>query len=289
MARTVAGPGLSGSATASSVAVRIGLPVASLTLGRGLGEARVLALVVGDDALEAVVGVEAALPHQPRLVRLDAEAEVDDGVDVGVRGDQLAAPRGWCRGSRRRRRSTGLLRLHRGGSFVVDRGPQVVGQRQQVEVAVRGDGVGGDDAPAAGGGDARRRSGPVGSGWVAKVAAASNASSTVAARMTPAWRHTPSKTRSSAASAPVWLAAARWPARGGAALHEHDAACVGDRRASRVEEAAAVGDALDVGQGHRGGGVVGVEVEVVGDADRGGVAGRDRPADADAGLARRSS
>ncbi len=31
------------------------------------------------------------------------------------------------------------------------------------------------------------------------------------ARTTPAWRHMPSKTRSSVASDPVWLAAARWP------------------------------------------------------------------------------
>ena len=53
--------------------------------------------------------------------------------------------------------------------------------------------------------------GPAGSGWVANVAAASNASSTVAARVTPAWRQTPSNTLSSAASAPVWLAAARAP------------------------------------------------------------------------------
>ena len=52
---------------------------------------------------------------------------------------------------------------------------------------------------------------PAGSGWVAKVAAASNASSTVAARVTPAWRHMPSKVRSSVASEPVWLAAARAP------------------------------------------------------------------------------
>ena len=53
--------------------------------------------------------------------------------------------------------------------------------------------------------------GPAGSGWVANVAAASNASSIVVARVTPAWRHMPAKTRSSEASEPVWLAAARWP------------------------------------------------------------------------------
>jgi hypothetical protein len=51
--------------------------------------------------------------------------------------------------------------------------------------------------------------GPRGIGWVANDAAASNASSTVAARVTPACRQAPSKTRSSVASAPVCDAAAR--------------------------------------------------------------------------------
>ena len=51
--------------------------------------------------------------------------------------------------------------------------------------------------------------GPRGRGWVAKVAAASNASSTLSARVTPAWWHMPSKTRSSLASAPVCDVAAR--------------------------------------------------------------------------------
>ena len=50
--------------------------------------------------------------------------------------------------------------------------------------------------------------GPFGNGWVAKVAAASNASSTVRARHTPAWRIAPVKIRCSPASAPVCDAAA---------------------------------------------------------------------------------
>ena len=50
---------------------------------------------------------------------------------------------------------------------------------------------------------------PARRGWVANVAAASNASSIDPARIAPAWRHTPSKTRSSLASAPVCDAAAR--------------------------------------------------------------------------------
>ena len=53
--------------------------------------------------------------------------------------------------------------------------------------------------------------GPTGNGWVANVAAASNAASTVVARVIPAARQAPSKILSSAASAPVWLAAARAP------------------------------------------------------------------------------
>ena len=53
--------------------------------------------------------------------------------------------------------------------------------------------------------------GPLGSGCVANVAAASKASSTVAARVIPPALHAPSKIASLAASAPVWLAAARAP------------------------------------------------------------------------------
>ena len=53
--------------------------------------------------------------------------------------------------------------------------------------------------------------GPLGSGCVANVAAHSKASSTVGARRTPACAATPSKTPSSLASDPVWLAAARFP------------------------------------------------------------------------------
>ena len=120
---------------------------------------------------------------------------------------------------------------------------------------------------------------------MANVAAASNASSTVAARVTPAWRHTPSNTLSSAASAPVWLAAARGAALGGAALDDDERLARG-HRGEAVEQAAAVGDALDVGQRHGGGRrrrrtSRGSRPTV----DRGGVARRHGAADADAGLA----
>lgn len=89
----------------------------------------------------------------------------------------------------------------------VDGAAQVVGQVEQDEIRA-GDGVGGDHAPSAGGG-VDHRAGPAGRGCVANVAAASKASSTVAARVTPAWRMAPSKTASSVANDPVWLAAAR--------------------------------------------------------------------------------
>ena len=64
--------------------------------------------------------------------------------------------------------------------------------------------------------------GPFGSGCVANVAAASNASVTSTARVIPAARHSPSKILSFAASAPVWLAAALRAALGRAALHQHE-------------------------------------------------------------------
>ncbi len=130
--------------------------------------------------------------------------------------------------------------------------------------------------------------GPFGSGWVAKVAAASYASSIVAARTTPAWRQPPSKTRSSVARLPVWLAAARAPTSEAPALDEHDRHALG-HGPHALEEAAAVGEALDVGEPDRGRRIVGVVLEVVGDADRGGVARRDGPADPDAVELARSS
>ena len=71
---------------------------------------------------------------------------------------------------------------------------------------------------------------------MAKVAAASKASSMVVARVTPAWRHMPSNTRSSVASEPVWLRGGALAARGGPALHEHErlgAAATSRQRARR--------------------------------------------------------
>ena len=124
--------------------------------------------------------------------------------------------------------------------------------------------------------------GPRGTGCVANVAAASNASSTVAARVIPAARHSPSNTLSSVASAPVWLAAARAPPVGRTALEENQwlaPRCVG----RLVEQGAPVGDPFEVGEADARRRIVGEVGEVVGDRHGGGVARRDRPRDADAG------
>ena len=66
------------------------------------------------------------------------------------------------------------------------------------------------------------------------------------------------------------------PARGRAALEQHERLARRDR-AQAVEERAAVADALDVREADRGRGVVGVVLEVVGDADHRGVARADTP------------
>ena len=125
--------------------------------------------------------------------------------------------------------------------------------------------------------------GPRGSGCVANVAAASNASSTVAARLTPACRHMPAKTRSSLASAPVCDAAARWPPDVAPPVHQ-DERLLARGAPQRVEERAAVAHALEVREADVGGGVGREVLEVVGDADHGGVAGRHGAADADRRL-----
>src|SRR5262249_29643799 len=132
-------------------------------------------------------------------------------VDGVVRGDELHDP--WNRVTR-----FGAGEVNRvvaapaGRQLAVDGGPQVVREAHELEAGPR-DGVRGDDSPAAGGGEGRPRGaarpGRRGRGGVAKAAAASNASSTVAGRVAPACRQMPSKMRSSEASAPVCEAAAR--------------------------------------------------------------------------------
>ena len=82
-------------------------------------------------------------------------------------------------------------------------------------------GVGAEDAQAAGVREhATRR--PRGSGWVESSAAASTSSSSVSARMTPAWWKSASTAASEPASAAVWEPAARAPAPDVPALHGQD-------------------------------------------------------------------
>ena len=124
---------------------------------------------------------------------------------------------------------------------------------------------------------------PLGSGWVAKVAAASNASSTVRARVIPAWRAMPVEDPVVAGQRTGVAGRRLLAAGGGPALDHDDRLAFGDRPHG-LGEAPAVLDALDVGQADGGGLVVGVEVEVVGHGDRDGVPGRDAPAEPHTGL-----
>ena len=217
-------------------------------VGGGLGEAGVLALVVLDDPLEAVVGVEATGLHHRRLVRLDAEAEIDDRVDVGVRAISSITS-GMVSRVSPPARSTGLLRLQRGGSSVSISASRSSGSSTSSSTRLRlmASAVTTPQPPAVVMTTTRL---PVGSGWVANVAAASKASSTVAARVMPAWRQAPSKTRSSVASEPVWLAAARAPPAVAPPLTSTTGLARRDRR-DGVEERPAVVDALDVREADR--------------------------------------
>ena len=179
-------------------------------LGGGLGEARVLALVIRDDAFEAVIGIEAALAHQLRLVRLDAEAEVHDRIDLGMLRDELEHF-----GDRVARLAAGevdrIVAAPARRQLLVDGITKIVGQRGELAAPIARVTASAVTTPQPPAVVTIAVRGPCGSGCVANVAAASNASSTVAVRVMPAWRHMPSKTRSSAARLPVWLAAARCP------------------------------------------------------------------------------
>ena len=109
-------------------------------------------------------------------------------------------------------RSIGLPRLQRGGSSASIAARRSSGkERSDSSERASASAVRTPQPPAV---VSTATFGPRGSGCVAKVAAASNASSTVVARLTPACRHMPAKIRSSLASAPVCDAAAcclrRW-------------------------------------------------------------------------------
>ena len=262
--------------------MRIGLPVASEISAAASREPRVLALVVRDDAFEPVIGIERALAQEPSLVRLDAEPEVDDRVDVGMAGDELhhlgdrvaVSPPA---------KSMGLLRLHRGGSF-----SSIAARRSS-----------GSDASSRPG--ARAIASAVTTPHPPAVVSTAVRGPRQRLRRERRRRlerlldgrgaRDPGLAAHAVEDAVVGREAAGVARRGAlaaggrAALDEHDRLAPRDGRET-VEERSAVVDAFDVREADRGRVVVGVPVEVVGDGDRGRVAGRDRPAHADAGLHR---
>lgn len=117
-----------------------------------LGETLILTFVIRNDPFEAVIGIEAALTHETRLIGLDSDAQIDDRVHVGVRSDQLEyfGNRVARFASRTVDRipSTPARR-----QFLVDRRLEVVGQRHENECAVTRQRVGRDHTPTAGRGE----------------------------------------------------------------------------------------------------------------------------------------
>ena len=168
-------------------------------------------------------------------------------------------------------RSTGLLRLQRGGSFSSIAARRSSGERQRGEAAAC-DRVGGDDAPAAGGRHDHGTFGPFGQRLRGeRRRRLERLLDRRGARDAGLAAHAV-EDRSSVASAPVWTGRGPLAAGGRAALHEHERLARRRPTASRSKKRAPVGDAFDVREADRGRGVVGVEVEVVGDVDRRGVA-----------------
>ena len=176
-------------------------------------------------------------------------------------------------------RSIGLLRLQRGGSFSSIAARRSSGRaRSSSSERVIASAVTTPQPPAV---VSTATRGPRGSGWVAKVAAASNASSTLAVR----------GDRGLAAHAvehPVVAGERARVRRGGpltarrrTALQQHQRLHSRDR-ARPLVEGAPVADTLDVGERDGRLGIGGVVLEEVGDGDRGGVARGDRPAHPDA-------
>ncbi len=127
--------------------------------------------------------------------------------------------------------------------------------------------------------------GPSGRGCVANVAAASNASSMVAASRIPACAHIPVEHAVVGRQAPGVARRRAFAAAGRSALDEYDGLPAHDV-AHPGEKRGAVGHALDVRESDRARRIVGVPIEIVGDAHRGRVACAHGAADADAGLHR---
>ena len=53
------------------------------------GEPRVLALVICHNPFQTVVGIELPVTHHPGLVRLDAKAQIDNGMHIWMSGYEL--------------------------------------------------------------------------------------------------------------------------------------------------------------------------------------------------------
>ena len=250
--------------------------------GGRFGVAALLAFVEVDDAFEAVVGVERARAGQSRGVALDAQAQLDDGVDVGMGGGRVDQV-GDGVASLAAGHVDGIVAAPSRREHAVDGVAQVPWQGQQGEVGVPGHGIGGDDTPAAGSGQhqdpvagGQRLGGDGGGGFDGLLV---GGGPHLAGRAGHPVEHPV------VAGQRTGVRGCRpLPTRGGPALDDDDRHPAGDLPDPFVE-APAVNQALHVAEGHVGLGIVGKPLEVVGDAGRGGVAGRHGPADPHPGLA----
>ena len=157
------------------------------------------------------------------------------------------SPRGWCRGSRRRRSRPGCCGSSAGGSLASIAARRSSGSGSRRRSAVAGDGVGGDHAPPAG----RRQHDDVGAGRQRLGGEGRGGLEGLLDRGRPGDAGLPARPVEHRVVAGQRAGVARrgpLPALGGAALHERRAASRPPPRPGAVEKAAAVADALDVGQ-----------------------------------------
>ena len=180
--------------------------------------------------------------------------------------------------------STGLLRLHRGGSSRSMSSRRSSGSTSSWRSGSLVIGVGSDDAPATG----RRQHDDVGPGRRRLGGERGGRLEGLFDRRRPGDADRPARPVEHLVVGGQRAGVARrraGAALGRAALDQHQR-LAGGGLAEPLEQDAAVADALDVGQADGSRVVVGVVVEEVGDADGGGVPGRHGAADADARGAR---